>query len=182
MGDLFGWHEPALPPARTARLAETVTGWTNDGDRVVLASDQAPRLADIMAEQGLPTGMVDRLTEAPRPGTRTLIGRSLNGGFTGGPDGLTFVTDRELFGSVRVRRPKALRRVVPRDVLERLTQGDLVVHVDHGIARYERMLRRGTAGDERDYLELSFSGTDKIFLPVEQITASAATPAGRTRP
>ena len=169
MGDLFGWHEPALPPARTARLAETVTGWTNDGDRVVLASDQAPRLADIMAEQGLPTGMVDRLTEAPRPGTRTLIGRSLNGGFTGGPDGLTFVTDRELFGSVRVRRPKALRRVVPRDVLERLTQGDLVVHVDHGIARYERMLRRGTAGDERDYLELSFSGTDKIFLPVEQI-------------
>ena len=30
------------------------------------------------------------------------------------------VTDRELFGTVRVRRPKALRRVVPRDILERL--------------------------------------------------------------
>ena len=107
--------------------------------------------------------------QAPEPGTRTLVGRSLNGGFTGGPDRLTLVTDRELFGSVRVRRPKALRRVVPRDILERLAPGDLVVHVDHGIARYERMLRRGVAGEERDYLELSFAGTDKIFLPVEQI-------------
>ena len=169
MGDLFGWREPSLPPARTERLALTVMGWTGDGDRVVLASDQATRLADLLSEQELPTAVVDRLVEAPPPGTRTLIGRSLNGGFAGGPDGLTFVTDRELFGSVRVRRPKALRRVVPRDILERLTQGDLVVHVDHGIARYERMLRRGAAGEERDYLELSFSGTDKIFLPVEQI-------------
>jgi transcription-repair coupling factor (superfamily II helicase) len=169
MGDLFGWREPALPPARTERLAHTVLGWTSDGDRVVLASDQAPRLADLLSEQGLPTAVVDRLVEAPAPGTRTLVGRSLNGGFAGGPEGLALVTDRELFGSVRVRRPKALRRVVPRDILERLMPGDLVVHVDHGIARYERMLRRGTAGEERDYLELSFSGTDKIFVPVEQI-------------
>jgi transcription-repair coupling factor (superfamily II helicase) len=169
MGDLFGWREPSLPPARTGRLAEVVRAWTAEGDRVVLASDQAPRLAELLGEQGLPTGVVDRLSEAPAPGTRSLIGRSLNGGFAGGPDGLVVVTDRELFGSVRVRRPKALRRVVPRDVLERLVPGDLVVHIDHGIARYEKMLRRGTDGQERDYLELSFSGTDKIYLPVEQI-------------
>src|SRR5450830_211969 len=169
MGDLFGWREPSLPPARTGRLAEVVRAWTAAGDRVVLASDQAPRLADLLNEQGLPTGVADRLSEAPAPGTRTLIGRSLNGGFAGGPDGLVLVTDRELFGSVRVRRPKALRRVVTRDVLERLVKGDLVVHIDHGIARYEQMLRRGSDGQERDYLELSFAGTDKIYLPVEQI-------------
>ena len=169
MGDLFGWHEPALPPARTARLAGTIQAWTAEGDRVVLASDQAARLAELLTEQDLPTAVVDRIVAAPERGTRVLVGRSLNGGFAGGPDGLVLVTDRELFGAVRVRRPKALRRVVPRDVLERLTSGDLVVHVDHGIARYERMLRRGIAGEERDYLELSFHGTDKIFLPVEQI-------------
>jgi transcription-repair coupling factor (superfamily II helicase) len=169
MGDLFGWHEPALPPARAERLGQAVAAWAADGQRVVLTSDQAPRLADLLAEQGLPTGVVDHIAETPSPGTRVLVGRSLNGGFTGGPDRLMLVTDRELFGSVRVRRPKALRRVVPRDVLERLNSGDLVVHVDHGIARYERMLRRGVAGEERDYLELSFAGSDKIFLPVEQI-------------
>ena len=68
-----------------------------------------------------------------------------------------------------MRRPKALRRVVPRDLLERLTPGDLVVHIDHGVARYQQMLRRGGAGEERDYLELAFAGADRIFVPVEQI-------------
>ena len=61
------------------------------------------------------------------------------------------VTDRELFGTVRVRRPRALRRVVPKDLLERLQPGDLVVHIDHGIARYAglvaaRRRRRGRRG------------------------------------
>ena len=144
-------------------------GWREDGDRIVLASDQAPRLAEILEEAGHPVAVVERIEEPPPPGAIALVGRSLNGGFVGGPDGLAFVTDRELFGTVRVRRPKALRRVVPRDILERLTPGDLVVHIDHGVARYEQMLRRGGAGEERDYLELSFAGGDRIFVPVEQI-------------
>jgi transcription-repair coupling factor (superfamily II helicase) len=168
-GDLFGWREPVLPPGRTERLVDGVEHWLGERARVVLASDQAPRLAELLGEAGHPVGIVSRVAEAPPPGAIALVERSLNGGFEGGPDGLAVVTDRELFGSVRVRRPKAMRRVVPRDILERLTPGDLVVHIDHGIARYEQMLRRGEPGQERDYLELSFAGTDRIFVPVEQI-------------
>ena len=168
-GDPFGWREPVLPPGRAGRLAEAVEAWRADGARIVLASDQAPRLADLLGEAGHPVAVVGRVGEAPPPGAIALVERSLNGGFIGGPDGLAFVTDRELFGTVRVRRPRALRRVVPRDILDRLTPGDLVVHIDHGVARYERMLRRGGAGEDRDYLELSFAGGDRIFVPVEQI-------------
>jgi transcription-repair coupling factor (superfamily II helicase) len=168
-GDLFGWREPVVPSARTGRLPEALEAWRTEGARIVLASDQAPRLAELLAEAGQPTGVTSRLTAAPPPGAVALIERSLNGGFSGGPDGLVVITDRELFGSVRVRRPKALRRVVPRDILERLKTGDLVVHIDHGVARYEQMLRRGAAGEERDYLELSFAGGDRIYVPVEQI-------------
>ena len=168
-GDLFGWREPVLPPGRTERLVDGVEHWLGEGRRVVLASDQAPRLSELLGEAGHPVAIVGRVTDAPPPGAIALVERSLNGGFEGGPDGLAMVTDRELFGSVRVRRPKAMRRVVPRDLLERLVPGDMVVHIDHGIARYERMLRRGAAGEERDYLELSFAGTDRIFVPVEQI-------------
>ena len=142
-GDVFGWREPTLPLGRAGRLGDAVSAWQEDGQRIVLASDQAPRLAEVLAEADHPVAVTDTLVEAPPPGAIALIGRSLNGGFSGGPDGLTFVTDRELFGTVRVRRPKALRRVVPRDILERLTPGDLVVHIDHGVARYEQMLRRG---------------------------------------
>ncbi len=169
-GDPFGWREPTLPPGRTARLADAVGTWLEDGARLVIASDQAPRLVDVLDEAGHPVAIVETLAEPPPPGAIALVGRSLNGGFMGGPDGLAFVTDRELFGSVRVRRPKALRRVVPRDIIERLNEGDLVVHIDHGVARYEQMLRRGASGEERDYLELSFASGDRIFVPVEQIS------------
>ena len=168
-GDLFGWREPVLPPGRTERLVDGVEHWLGEKARVVLVSDQAPRLAELLGEAGHPVGIVSRIAEPPPPGAIALVDRSLNGGFEGGPDGIALITDRELFGSVRVRRPKAMRRVVPRDILERLTPGDLVVHIDHGIARYEQMLRRGEPGQERDYLELSFAGTDRIFVPVEQI-------------
>jgi transcription-repair coupling factor (superfamily II helicase) len=170
-GDLFGWREPQLPAGRGSAIAQAVERWQVDGARIVLASDQAPRLAELLEEAGHPAAVV-QTPEAPPPGAITLVERSLNGGFEGGPDGLAFVTDRELFGTVRVRRPKAMRRVVPRDILERLVPGDLVVHIDHGVARYERMLRRGNKGEgeDRDYLELSFAAADKIFVPVEQIT------------
>ncbi len=180
-GDLFGWREPGLPLGRAARLPDAVKTWADEGARIILASDQSARLADILGEAGHAVGVVQRIVDPPPTGAIALVERSLNGGFEGGPDGLVVVTDRELFGTVRVRRPKALRRVVPRDILERLTPGDLVVHIDHGVARYEQMLRRGGTGEDRDYLELSFSGGDRIYVPVEQI-ARVTRYAGGERP
>jgi transcription-repair coupling factor (superfamily II helicase) len=168
-GDLFGWREPSVPGLRSGRMVEAVEAWAGDRQRIVLASDQAARLSEVLGDAGRPVAAVSRVDAPPPPGAVALVERSLNGGFVGGPDGLAFVTDRELFGSVRVRRPKAMRRVVPRDILERLTPGDLVVHIDHGIARYEQMLRRGGTGEERDYLELRFAEGDRIYVPVEQI-------------
>jgi transcription-repair coupling factor (superfamily II helicase) len=62
--------------------------------------------------------------------------------------------------------------VVAKDLLERLQPADLVVHIDHGIAKYAGMVRRGAGGDgaeERDFLELHFAEGGRIWVPVEQI-------------
>jgi transcription-repair coupling factor (superfamily II helicase) len=137
-----------------------------------VTSDQSGRLAEILDEAGIVAAPVSRLSQLPSPGSVTVVERSLNGGFAGGPDGLLVVTDRELFGTVRVRRPRALRRVVPRDLLERLQPGDAVVHIDHGVARYVGLVRRAAGGpgdEERDFLELQFAGADRMWVPVEQI-------------
>ncbi len=171
-GNPFGWHEPGLPPAAINSLAPTVARWRREGARVVLTSDQSARLSELLSDADIVAAPVNRLDDPPVPGGLALIDRSLNGGFAGGPEGLTLVTDRELFGSVRVRRPRALRRVVPRDLLERLEPGDAVVHIDHGVARYAGLIRRAAGGEgaeERDFLELRFAGTDRIWVPVEQI-------------
>ncbi len=171
-GNPFGWHEPVLPPAPIGGLAETVHRWRQEGARVVLASDQSARLAELLGEADIVAPPTSGLHEPLAAGGLAIIERSLNGGFAGGPDGLVLVTDRELFGSVRVRRPRAMRRVVPRDLLERLAPGDIVVHVDHGVARYAGLVRRpagGRGSEERDFLELHFAEAGRIWVPVEQI-------------
>ncbi len=171
-GNPFGWHEPVLPPQAIRDLAGTVTRWRAEGARVVLASDQAARLSELLAEADIIAAPVDRLVEPPPLGGLILIDRSLNSGFAAGPEGMVLVTDRELFGAVRVRRPRVLRRAVSRDVLERLQPGELVVHIDHGIARYAGMTRRSAGGEgseERDFLELHFAEGGRMWVPVEQI-------------
>ena len=184
-GNPFGWREPALPPIRIAALPEAVGAWRAEGFRAVVTSDQSARLSELLGEAGIVAAPTARLADAPPPGGLALVERSLNSGFAGGPDGLVVVTDRELFGAVRVRRPRALRRVVPRDLLERLTPDDLVVHIDHGIARYAGLVRRpagGPGSEERDYLDLRFAGSDRIFVPVEQINRVTRYSGGENPP
>ena len=180
-GNPFGWHEPSLPPAPLGRLGESVERWRRDGQRVVLTSDQSARLAELLEDAGVSAAPVTGLVAAPPPGGLALVDRSLNGGFAGGPDGVVLVTDRELFGSVRVRRPRALRRVVPRDLLERLEPGDIVVHVDHGVARYAGLVRRSGRWRRQTRSATSWSCTSRAptgcGCPSSRSTASAAMPA-----
>ncbi len=170
-GNPFGWHEPVLPPAGLGDLAATVDRWRREGLRVVLTSDQSARLTEILSDANIVAAPVSVLREPPPVGGVVLIDRSLNSGFAGGPDQAVVVTDRELFGTVRVRRPRVLRRSSSKGVLERLQPGDLVVHIDHGIAKYTGLVRRasGDGSDERDFLELHFAEGARIWVPVEQI-------------
>jgi transcription-repair coupling factor (superfamily II helicase) len=50
-----------------------------------------------------------------------------------------------------------------------LRTGDIVVHEDHGLARFAGFDTKTVAGVTRDYLNLEFAGTDKVFMPVDQL-------------
>ncbi len=50
-----------------------------------------------------------------------------------------------------------------------LRGGDIVVHEDHGLARFAGFDTKTVAGITRDYLELEYAGSDKVFLPVDQL-------------
>src|SRR5439155_3663759 len=60
-------------------------------------------------------------------------------------------------------RPGALRSFAD------LRTGDIVVHEDHGIARFAGFETKTVAGVTRDYLELEFQGSDRVFMPVDQL-------------
>ena len=50
-----------------------------------------------------------------------------------------------------------------------LADGDFVVHVNHGIGKYEGLKTMIVAGVSRDYIEIKFAGEDKMFVPTDQV-------------
>jgi transcription-repair coupling factor (superfamily II helicase) len=53
--------------------------------------------------------------------------------------------------------------------LQELSQGDYVVHIEHGIARFAGMVMRTVGEQEREYLELHYADGDRLFVPTEQL-------------
>jgi transcription-repair coupling factor (superfamily II helicase) len=60
------------------------------------------------------------------------------------------------------------RRGVLRSFSE-LRTGDIVVHEDHGVARFAGFDTRTIAGITRDYLYLEYQGDDRVFVPTDQL-------------
>jgi transcription-repair coupling factor (superfamily II helicase) len=50
-----------------------------------------------------------------------------------------------------------------------LRTGDIVVHEDHGVARFAGFETRTVANVTRDYLYLEYQGDDRVFVPTEQL-------------
>ena len=68
----------------------------------------------------------------------------------------------------RIRRTEAAR---PIDSWTDLTNGDLVVHVVHGIAIYRglKTMRKGKSSKQEEYLVLEFADTANVYVPTSQI-------------
>ncbi len=161
----------ATAPALPGR-ADRIGPWLAElaaGKRLVVTTDQASRVGELLEEEGRAVAPVAELHEAPPPGGIGLVHGSLSGGFSHRPSKLQILTDRELFGATRVRRLTPSKRSMTRDLIGKLAVGDAVVHIDHGIARYAGMTQREYGGATKEYLQLDFAGDDKIFLPADQI-------------
>ena len=64
-----------------------------------------------------------------------------------------------------------------------LRTGDIVVHEDHGVARFAGFETRTVAGVTRDYLYLEYQGDDRVFVPTDQLAKiSRYVGAGRRAP
>ncbi|MGB2188541.1 MAG: transcription-repair coupling factor [Candidatus Puniceispirillaceae bacterium] len=80
------------------------------------------------------------------------------------------ITETDIFGQ-RLSRPRS-RRGRGEDFLREvsaLEEGDLVVHAEHGIGRYEGLMIIDSSGGPHDCLQIVYAGGDKLYLPVENI-------------
>jgi transcription-repair coupling factor (superfamily II helicase) len=88
-------------------------------------------------------------------------------GFTS--PGLAVIAEQDILGD-RLAAPRRKRKQASYIAeMSALSPGDLVVHVDHGVGRYEGLKTLDVSGAPHDCLDLSYAGGDKLYLPVENI-------------
>ncbi|MBV8999803.1 MAG: DEAD/DEAH box helicase, partial [Solirubrobacterales bacterium] len=108
----------------------------------------------------------------------------LQNGFIAPQLHLAVIPEHRLFRRRRATEEpqRTRRRGVLRSFAD-LRTGDIVVHEDHGIARFAGFDTKTVANVTRDYLYLEYAGSDRVFVPVDQLAKiSRYVGAGGTHP
>jgi transcription-repair coupling factor (superfamily II helicase) len=192
----YGFVAAPMYGGQVKRLMDDLAVRRQSGERVVLVSRQAARLADLLTERaiphlwGAPLSPGDEAAEAalapaeadeglPPPGSVTVTqgslaeGWILEGGAGRGKHAVlcTLLTDAELFGYFKPeprRRPAVRRAVTPESFFSDVQPGDYVVHIEHGIGVFRGLVKLDLEGVEREYLQVDYAATDRLYVPIHQ--------------
>jgi transcription-repair coupling factor (superfamily II helicase) len=163
-----------------ARLAEQLVSLSSRRYSVVLCASSslaADRLADVLAGEGVAASVAERADG--RPGISIVVS-PLSAGFVLDEPRVAVLAESDITGRrVPHRRPRPRTRPID-GFFDDLAPGSYVVHRQHGVARYAGVTTRTIAGATRDYLVLEYRGSDRLYLPVEQIDAVTPYSGGET--
>ena len=143
------------------------------GKRVIFASwseGSSERLSLMLADHGLKGITLAAYWQAakaadPKRAQRAVL--PLEHGFE--TENLAVISETDILGD-RLARPNKKRRAANfLAEASSLSPGDLVVHIDHGIGRYEGLTTLEVQGAPHDCLEIHYAGDSKLYLPVENI-------------
>ncbi len=159
--NVFAAYAEHAQAAVQAKRRPIVAAWTR-GSR--------ERLGNLLRENKVAATNVDdwKAARALPEGVVALIVLGLERGFTA--PGLSVVGEQDLLGE-RLARPPRRRRRADQFIADatEIAEGDLVVHQDHGIGRYEGLETIEVNGAPHDCLRILYDGGDKLFVPVENI-------------
>ncbi len=148
------------------------------GERVIV-SLQAARLSELISDHGLPIASLEERSKlVGDERVITLARASLPEGWqlrdaqTDVPL-LSVISDTEIFGFAkqRTRRPPRHAPTEEPDehLLDQIKPGDYVVHVEHGIARFQGLVQERIGDREREYLDLRYAHNDRLLVPTDQL-------------
>ena len=154
------------------RVRATLDARRRDGVRVVVAAwspGSRERLGQLLSEHGAaglaPVADWTQVETLP-PGATALAVLGIEQGFET-PD-LLVIGEQDILGE-RLTRPRRRRAKNFISDAADLSPQDLVVHVEHGIGRYEGLETVVAAGAPHDCLRLSYAGGDRLYVPVESL-------------
>jgi transcription-repair coupling factor (superfamily II helicase) len=144
------------------------------GRRVMVAGYSAgsrDRLLSVLADHGI-EGLepAESWTEVKRfdRSVLAMVVLAVEHGFVA-PD-LAVISEQDILGDRLIRPPKKKRRAA-NFIAEStsLAAGDLVVHMDYGIGRYDGLETVRVTGAPHDCLRILYDGNEKLFVPVENL-------------
>ncbi|MCI0467116.1 MAG: transcription-repair coupling factor, partial [Beijerinckiaceae bacterium] len=167
--------ERADPNANVFTAAiEHMSALQAGGRRAVLAAwtdGSRERLSHVLSDHGFAnTAPVSSLAQAQAlsPSTLAIAAIGMEQGFEA--PGLAIISEQDILGDRLLggrRKPRRAEHFLTETGA--LSAGDLVVHVDHGIARFAGLKSIEAAGAPHDCLELHYAEGAKLFLPVENL-------------
>ncbi len=145
------------------------------GRKVIIASYSAgarERLSGLLADhKATRLALADSWQEAQglaAKGSAALVVLPLDHGYTSAD--IALLTEQDMLGDRLVRRAKRKKSADAfMAELATLTPGDLVVHADHGIGKYEGLMSIPVGNAPHDCVALEYAGGDKLYVPVENI-------------
>lgn len=139
---------------------------------VMLGADRerVTKLEGVLADYDIEAAILDGDGQL-MPGIVQVIEGDLQAGFELPMQKLAVLTEEELFKK-RVKKTKRRQKLSNAERIKsysELNVGDYVVHVNHGIGRYLGMETLEINGNHKDYIHIKYEGSDKLYVPVEQI-------------
>ncbi|RDS81181.1 transcription-repair coupling factor [Dyella monticola] len=146
--------------------------------RILVAADSAGRREALLEQLAVPGLRPENLDSWPSflngSNKLAIIIAPLEQGFALKKPAITVFTERELFGE-RVRTERKRRRGAARDPeaiirdLTELSVGAPIVHVDHGVGRYQGLVSMELGGLQGEFLIIEYAKGDKLYVPVAQL-------------
>jgi transcription-repair coupling factor (superfamily II helicase) len=132
----------------------------------------ADRLKSLLTPYGFQFKLADSFAGVTvEPGAIYLCLGQVTTGFVWAAESLAIITEAEIFGLKphRIKPPRPRRSSELLD-LQDLKKDDLIVHIDHGIGRYDGLRKLNVDGLVNDFLVLLYKDGDKLYLPVDRMS------------
>ena len=141
---------------------------------VARSRGQVDRLLALLGEHDLPAAQWKpqdwKDAKAAGKAPFRLLQGDVSSGFVSMEGRLAVITEEELFAKGLRHRPQQKSKTATfLSSLEDLKTGDFVVHVQHGIGRFEGLRRLSVQDFESDYLILRFAGGDTLYVPLDRL-------------
>lgn len=134
---------------------------------------QADRLRELLEPYDIKTTIKSGFASRSGKSDSALICTGdLSTGFVWHDQALALITENEIFGKRGGRLPRVRKRGEIKTAIlnfSGLKAGDMVVHLDHGIGRYQGLEKITVEGIVNDFLVIGYRDKDRLYLPVDRM-------------